>query len=254
MATHNNKTTGNQTALDIEATSITTEVITTPEPAAAANVVLLPDLHAPAVNTSEPAVSYKIDFSDKAQWFASRDGGKSKTGTGSAAVAGAPIDLSLQISKASWGDGYDQRLRLAFMEQEGVMAELNVNAVNRTASGELYVTSPARSLVGGLLAISESDDDMLAMCDYARFTIKPGKGRGVFIELDIAVNGRWIAVCSPANTNRVAKEPAGLHAQLSQIKQRFRSAGCLLTSAAITGEIEGYDSDLRLLASAADDC
>jgi hypothetical protein len=254
MATHNNKTTGNQTALDIEATSITTEVITTPEPAAATNVVLLPDLHAPAVNTSEPAVSYKIDFSDKAQWFASRDGGKSKAGTGSAAVAGAPIDLSLQISKASWGDGYDQRLRLAFMEQEGVMAELNVNAVNRTASGELYVTSPARSLMGGLLAISESEDDMLAMCDYARFSIKPGKGRGVFIELDIAVNGRWIATCSPSNTNRVAKEPAGLHSQLTLIKQRFRGAGCLLTSAAITGEIEGYDSDLRLLASAADDC
>jgi hypothetical protein len=140
------------------------------------------------------------------------------------------------------------------MEQEGVMAELNVNAINRTASGELYVTSPARSLVGGLLAISESEDDMLAVCDYARFTIKPGKGRGVFIELDIAVGGRWIAVCSPANTNRVAKDPAGLHAQLTQIKQRFRGAGCLLTSAAITGEIEGYDSDLRLLASAADDC
>jgi hypothetical protein len=92
------------------------------------------------------------------------------------------------------------------------------------------------------------------MCDYARFTIKPGKGRGVFIELDIAVNGRWIATCSPSNTNRVAKDPAGLHSQLTLIKQRFRGAGCLLTSAAITGEIEGYDSDLRLLASAADDC
>jgi hypothetical protein len=252
-----------QAALAIEIAAVTTEMISTPEqampePAAvdhipdATNMVRLPDLHAPAVNTSEPAVSYKIDFSDKAQWFASRDGGKTKTGTGSAVVAGAPIDLSLQISKAGWGDGYDQRLRLAFMEQEGVMAELNVNAINRTASGELYVTSPARSLVGGLLAISESDDDILALCDYARFTIKPGKGRGVFIELDIACSGSWIAVCSPANTNRVAKEPAGLHSQLSQIKQRFRAAGCLLTSAAVTGEIEGYDSDLRLLASAHD--
>jgi len=133
-----------------------------------------------------------------------------------------------------------------------VMAELNINAVNRTASGELYVTSPARSLVGGLLAISESEDDILALCDYARFTVKPGTGRGLFIELDIAVNGRWIAACSASNTNRVAKDPAGLHAQLSQIKQRFRSAGCLLTGAAVTGEIEGYDSDLRLLASAND--
>jgi hypothetical protein len=254
MAIRKTKTTDNQTALAIDVAAVTSEVITTtPEPAAVTNMVLLPDLHAPALNPSEPAVSYKLDFSDRTQWFASRDGGKTKAGIGSAVVAGAPVDLSLQISKAAWGDGYDQRLRLVFMEQEGVMAELNVNAVNRTKDGSLYVTSPARSLVGGLLSISESEDDILALCDYARFTIKPGSGRGLFIELDIAVNGRWIAACSPANTNRVAKEPAGLHAQLSQIKQRFRGAGCLLTGSAITGEIEGYDSDLRLLASANDD-
>ncbi|MCE2836882.1 MAG: hypothetical protein LW834_07955 [Cyanobium sp. 49614_E6] len=256
--TRKTKAVDNQTTLDIAVETITSEVITdstitsTAEAssAEASSAVLLPDLHAPAVNTSEPAVSYKIDFSDKSQWFASRDGGKTKAGTGSAVVAGAPIDLLLSISKAGWGDGYDQRLRLAFMEQEGQMAELNINAVNRTAAGELYVTSPARSLVGGLLAISESDDDILALCDYARFTVKPGKGRGVFIELDIAVGSRWVAACSAANTNRIAKEPAGLHAQLTQIKQRFRSAGCLLTSAAISGEIEGYDADLRLLAAA----
>jgi len=249
MAARKTKTKADQATLAIDVTPAS-EAITAPEPTA--NVVVLPDLHAPAVNPSEPTVSYKLDFSDRTQWFASRDGGKTKTGVGSPVVAGAPIDLCLQISKAAWGEGYDQRLRLVFMEQEGVMAELNVNAVNRTASGELYVTSPARSLVGGLLAISESEDDILAMCDYARFTMKPGTGRGLFIELDIAVGGRWIAACSASNTNRVAKDPAGLHAQLSQIKQRFRGAGCLLTGSAVTGEIEGYDSSLRLLASAND--
>lgn len=242
-----------QTVLDITAETTNTEVLTpdtdSGELETSSTQALLPDLHAPAVNTSEPAVSYKIDFSDKSQWFASRDGGKTKTGTGSAVVAGAPIDLLLSISKAGWGDGYDQRLRLAFMEQEGQMAELNINAINRTAAGELYVTSPARSLVGGLLAISESEDDILALCDYARFTVKPGKGRGVFIELDIAVGSQWVACCSAANTNRIAKDPTGLHAQLTQIKARFRGAGCLLTSAAISGEIEGYDADLRRLAA-----
>jgi hypothetical protein len=213
----------------------------------------LPALDAPAINTNEPAISYKVDFSDRTQWFASSDGGKTKAGTGSPVLAGAPIDLALQISKASWGDGFDQRLRLAFMEQEGRMAELNINAVNRTKDGDLYVTSPARSLVGGLLAVSESADDICAFCDYARFRLTPGRGRGVFIELDIACNGNWIALCSPSNTNRVAKDPAGFHAQLAQIKARFRGAGLLLTSAAVTGEIEDYDSDLRLLASAADE-
>jgi hypothetical protein len=213
----------------------------------------LPALDAPAINTNEPAISYKVDFSDRTQWFASSDGGKTKAGTGSPVLAGAPIDLALQISKASWGDGFDQRLRLAFMEQEGRMAELNINAVNRTKDGDLYVTSPARSLVGGLLAVSESADDICAFCDYARFRLTPGRGRGVFIELDIACNGNWIALCSPSNTNRVAKDPAGFHAQLAQIKARFRGAGLLLTSAAVTGEIEDYDSDLRFLASAADE-
>jgi hypothetical protein len=217
----------------------------------AANTSLaIPALDAPAINSSEPAVSYKIDFSDRNQWFASLDNGKTKTNTGNSLLAGASIDLALQISKASWGEGFDQRLRLAFMEQDGRMAELNINAVNRTAAGDLYVTSPARSLVGGLLAISESVDDIIAFCEYARFRLKPGKGRGVFIEVDIAVNGNWIAICSPANTNRVAKEPIGLHAQLAQIKARFRGAGMLLTSAAVTGEIEDYDKDLRHLASA----
>jgi hypothetical protein len=266
MTRKTTKATEAQTVLDIAATTVDTTV----EPATdnttpAASVVVLPDIDAPAINTSEPAVSYKIDFSDKTQWFASRDGGKTKTGVGSASLAGHPIDLVLQLSKASWCDGFDQRLRLAFMEQEvapnslsGIgerqlarMAELNIHAVNRKQDGSLYVTSPARSLVGGLLAISESEDDITAFCDYARFRLKPGTGRGMFIEVDIAHNGQWIACCSPANTNRVAKDPEGLHAQLTLIKARFRGAGTLLTAAAVTGEIEGYDSDLRALASVA---
>ena len=244
-----------QTSLVIEVDATTAETTEASAIAAVPTVTTLatlPDLAAPAVNANEPAISYKTDFSDKTSWHGSTDGGKSKASIGTNAVGGSPIDLALQISKASWGDGYDQRLRLAFMEPNGRLAELNLNAVNRTQAGELYVTSPVRSLVGGLLAISESEDDILAFCDGARFRVRPGKGKGLFVEVDIASKGQWIAMASPAATNQVAKDPAGLHAQLVLIKQRFRGAGTMLTSSAVTGEIAGYDSDLRMLESAAD--
>jgi hypothetical protein len=242
-----------QMALDVVAETVSNTEATAIEPRPANTLATLPALDAPVVNTNEPAISYKIDFSDKSQWFASSDGGKTKSGCGSNAIAGCPIDLALQISKATWSDGYDQRLRLAFMQADGQLAEINLNAINRTQAGELYVTSPARSLVGGLLAISESDDDILAFCDGARFRVRPGRGKGVFVEVDIASNGQWIAMASPAATNQVAKDPAGLHAQLTLIKKRFRGAGTLLTAAAVTGEIAGYDSDLRLLESACEE-
>ena len=240
-----------QTSLGIEVDATTTEATAiTAKPAT--TLATLPDLAAPAVNANEPAISYKTDFSDKTSWHASTDGGKSKATTGTDAVGGSPIDLALQISKASWGEGYDQRLRLAFMEPSGRLAELNLNAVNRTQAGDLYVTSPVRSLVGGLLAISESEDDILAFCDGARFSVRPGKGKGLFVQVDIASKGQWVAMANPAATNQVAKDPAGLHAQLVLIKQRFRGAGTMLTSSAVTGEIAGYDSELRMLQSAAD--
>lgn len=230
---------------DTAAAAIETTAITT--------AASLPALDAPSVNTNEPAISYKIDFSDKLHWHASTDGGKTKASTNTNAVGGCAIDLALQINKASWGDGFDQRLRLAFMQSDGQMAELNVNAINTTQAGELYVTSPARSLVGGLLAISESDEDITAFCEGARFRLRAGRGRGMFIEVDLACNGQWIGMTSPAATNQVAKDPAGLHTQLTLIKQRFRAAGFLLTAAAVIGEIADYDSFLRHLEDAGSD-
>ena len=245
-----------QTALVIDITpepaETTTELVAEPQPAVTSLALsTLPALDAPAVNTNEPLVSYKTDFSDRSQWFASRDGGKSKAATGSDALMGCPVDLALQISKASWGDGFDQRLRLAFMEADGTLAELNLNAINRAQDGTLYVTSPVRALVGALLAISEAEDDITSFVDGARFRLRPGRGRGLFIEVDVASNGQWITMGSPIATTQVAKDPAGLHAQLTLIKRRFRAAGTLLSAAAVIGEIADYDSDLRL-ADAAD--
>lgn len=213
----------------------------------------LPDPDAPAINASEPEVSFKIDFSDKSQWFASEDGGATKECTDSPTLIGSPIDLALQLSKASWGDGYDQRLRLALTIEdengEPYIGEINLNAVNRQPDGTLYVTSPARSLCGGLLAISEAVDDMAAFCRVARFSIRPGRGRGVFIDLDIPAGQRWVAMSSAGRTNQISKDPLKFHAQLALIKSRFRSCGLMLTSGAVVGDIAGFDAQQRLLAA-----
>lgn len=208
----------------------------------------LPAIDAPAINSNEPECSYKIDFSNKHSWFASTDGGATKTECGYGTVAGFPVDFALQINKAKGRNGFDQRFRLAFIEPDGAdgcLVELNINAINTSQQGDLYVTSSGRSLAGALLAISESEDDMAAFCNGARFRLRPGTGKGVFIETDIAVGERWIGMASPANTNRIAKDAHGFHAQLELIKSRFRGCGLLLSSAAVVGQIEDYDAEER---------
>jgi hypothetical protein len=213
------------------------------------NVLALPALDAPAINANEPALSYKIDFADKRSWFASADGGASKESINSDVIVGTPVDLALQISKAKERPGFDQRLRLAFY-QPGLngdlqLAEINCNAVNTDRDGLLYVTSSGRSLTGALLAISESEDDIEAFCQGARFRLRPGRGMGVFIEVDVAVGDRWVAMASPSNTNRVCKDAAGFHHQLALIKSRFRGCGKFFSAAAVIGELEAYDGEQR---------
>lgn len=211
----------------------------------------LPPMDAPAVNPNEPEVSYKLDFKDKRNWYASTDGGKTKTCVDSHIVYGVPVDLALQISAAQNDrDGFDQRLRLAFIEPDGAggtLAELNLNAISISRDGEPYVTSGARSLVGALLAISESEEDMDNFCKGARFRVQPGTGMGVFVQVSIAAGSRWAEMSSALNTKAVPKSVGGFHATLAQIKQRFRACGHLLTSAAVTGTLEEWHASERTL-------
>ena len=193
----------------------------------------LPDLDAPAFSPRPPAISYKLAFGDTTQFHTSTDGGKTTAPSSSAAIAGAVIDIAMQISPAHNRDGDDYRLRLAFMEPSGLLAELNLNAVSIAADGSTYITSPARSLTGALLAITDADDDIRAFCEGARFSIRKGSGRGIFIETDIATSGRWLAMSGAIATLRVAKDPLQFCQQLSAIKERFRSIGLLLPGAAV---------------------
>ena len=209
----------------------------------------MPAIDAPAVNPNEPEVSYKIDFKDRSNWYASADGGASKINTNSAIVAGAPLDLQLQLSAAQDGrDGFDQRLRLAFVEPDGAdgtLAELNLNAVSTNRDGVAYVTSGARSLIGALLAISESEEDMETFCQGARFRLLPGSGKGIFVQVDIAAGNRWVEMSSALNTAAVPKHVRGMHSTLALIKQRFRASGHFLTAAAVTGTVEEWHASER---------
>lgn len=205
-------------------------------PAQSTNLQAMPSMDAPALSVAEPELSYKPDFTDKSQWYVSADGGVSKQAAGTNAVGGAALDFCLQVSAAKGRPGFDNRLRIAFQQADGKLAEVNLNAVNIDMNGVEYVTSPGRSAVGALLAISESEDDMQAFTDGARFRLRPGRGKGVFVEIDIACNGNWVAMASAAATTQVPKDVEGYYDTLDLIKARFRRAGLLLTSRAVMGE------------------
>ena len=74
---------------------------------------------------------------------------------------------------------------------------------------------------------------MQAFCHGARFSIRKGQGRGVFVETDIAAAGRWIAMSGALATLRVAKEPERFCEQITLLKSRFRSCGLLLSTPAV---------------------
>lgn len=217
---------------------------------AAAAGFSLPDLDAAAVAPQQPALSYKLAFGDTQRWYCSRDNGASSEPTASAAVAGAIVDLSLQISPAHHREGHDYRLRLAFLQTNGELAELNLNAVSASPTGSNYITSPARSLTGALLTISDTEDDMHAFCQGARFSIRKGQGRGVFIETDIAAAGRWIAMSGALATLRVAKEPERFCEQITLLKNRFRSCGLLLSTPAVLRATPPEDAETSASGSA----
>jgi hypothetical protein len=224
----------------VEGTTAVAAAFTAGIPAALA--FQLPDLDAPAVSLHQPAASYKIAFGDTNRWYCSRDGGNTITPTATGAIAGAVIDLALQISPAHQREGDDYRLRLAFLDSSGELAELNLNSVSHNPEGTAYITSPARSLAGALLAISEADEDMRAFCNGARFSIRKGQGRGVFIETDIAVSDRWLAMSGAFATLRVAKDPETFRHQIEAIKRRFRACGLMLSGPAVLDLAQADDS------------
>lgn len=197
------------------------------KPPVSATAPTLPALDEPAVNANEPVVSYKTHFKDHNSFYASRDGGKSSQPIGADVVAGKPINFYVLISKATNRDGNDYRFRFGFINTEGELAELNLNACNVNRNGSYYVTSPVRSLVGSLLEASQSEDDMAAIANGVRFRLEPGGRGGLFITLDAVFGDAWVSFGGATSTAQVPSEPTAFWAMLALIKSRFHGAGML---------------------------
>ena len=216
----------------------------------------LPAASAPTEDNNLIERSYKIDLSDRTSWWFSEDGGQSKQQLDPPSVdlIGIPMDFAVVVTKALQDNrDYDHRLRLMFSEQlvDGpIIAELNLNAMGCSRDGDIYIPTTARSLLGSLFEISESEDDMRAFMRGAKFTLKKGtrSARAAFIGISIASeNGNWISVSNAQTTNLCPKEGAELHDFIRQIHSRFRSVGLLEREQCVLGEgLADFESDYQL--------
>jgi hypothetical protein len=212
----------------------------------------LPALDMPSANSEQPAVSYKPPFKWEMAngWICSTDGGKTNTNAGTAVVAGCPVDLRLEITPAAWPGAkegsFDFRLRFMFISQDGILSELNLNALNpsREDPNVKRITGPARSLLGGLKACCDSEDDSLALHRGFRATIKPGN-LSTFVDLDVVhdIGGApsWVSMGGPAATRRIGQGAEGLVDAVKTIKARLVTVGVFMAGPAVHGEIpQGY--------------
>ncbi|MFN2167409.1 MAG: hypothetical protein ACK2U9_14225 [Anaerolineae bacterium] len=261
------KTAADQALIDVQATEVTTTEAAAPEPEAVtqeaeatqetaivrsedtalAQMPEFPPLDAPAINASRPLRSYKPPFrlEEINSWMMSDDGGQTKKPIGSLVLHGLPFGLQLVVTKATWKEGwFDYRLSFSFTNREGELEELNLNAINpsRTNPDELMITGPARSLLGALLACSESEDDAHCFSQGVRMTLKPGARGSQFIDLDVnAANSKgertWKMMGGAADTKRVPQGPAGLAATVQLVQERLCRMGVLQPGRAIVGDI-----------------
>jgi len=134
---------------------------------------LLP-LDAPVVDPSQPCRSYKVAQKASDNWVVSEDGGKTNDDTGMKVIGGHPVDLTLEITPTTRPSGnytHDYRLRLAFFDHDGVLSEINLNAVT-IRDGVPSASTTARTLIAALAVISQSEDDMIAFIEPSSLPLR----------------------------------------------------------------------------------
>lgn len=216
----------------------------------------LPGVNAPTEESDLIQRSYKIDLADRTSWWFSEDGGKSKKPLEpkSLDLIGIPMDFAVVVTEAQQENrDYDHRLRLMFSEQlvdQPIVAELNLNAMGCSRDDEIYIPTTARSLLGSLFEISESEDDMRAFMRGAKFTLKKGtrSARAAFIGISIAAeNGNWISMSNAQTTNHCPKNGIELHNFVRLIHSRFRNVGLLEREHCVLGEgLESFETAYQL--------
>jgi hypothetical protein len=246
--------------LEAEAPAATEAPVITPPPIAPLvtrrrrqPAPVLPPVEQEAIELPRAEKAYKVPFtfSEASGWSMSADGGKTSEPTGAVSVSGAPIDISLAITPATWQKGaFDWRLSLEFVDTDGCHCELNLNALrpSKEDPGELVLTGPARALLGSLLAITDDDNAQVeshiaSFITGARFTLKRGSAaRSQFIEVAVCQldpdNGalEWLTFSSPKYTASVTNTPNGLIRAVERVKQAFRQRNHFSPNPAVTGK------------------
>jgi hypothetical protein len=213
---------------------------------------VLPPIEQEAIELPRAEKAYKVPFtfSETSGWSMSADGGKTSAPTGTVSVSGAPIDISLAITPATWQKGaFDWRLSLEFVDTDGCHCELNLNALrpSKEDPGELVLTGPARALLGSLLAITDDNNGQVeahiaSFITGTRFTLKRGPAaRSQFIEVAICQLDHdgalaWLTFSSPKYTASVTNTPDGLIRAVERVKQAFRQRNHFSANPAVTGK------------------
>ena len=244
-----------------EAAATEATAIVAPEEAAPGELATnpMPPMEERAVNDLAPVVSYKTPRSmqDTPTWKRSFDGGVTSESANTLAIGGQIVDLRLNASEAKWKEGWtDYRLSLIFL-QEGEIAEVNLNAINPSREDQevLVMSGAVRSLLGGLLVASESEEDMQALRHGMRLTLKAGNRGSAFIDLAAAYAApdgtpRWVNIGDYRATQRVPQGVSGVVATVEQIRRRMVPAGVLLPGPGLYGEFNDGEANAAVDVSA----
>jgi hypothetical protein len=112
----------------------------------------------------------------------------------------------------------------------------------------MYVTGSVHSIIGGLIEISNYEDDMESFINGTRFRMRVGDasksrtGRATtFVEIDLAAGSTWNQLTNSDTWRLGPSTLPRLIADVTKIKAAFRRCSWLQDTPAVIGEALLYD-------------